>query len=58
VLIDRIWPRGVTREEAPLDERARDLVLAEILRRAQALAMTAVERLARFSPRGRRGAVI
>jgi uncharacterized protein YeaO (DUF488 family) len=28
VLIDRIWPRGVTREEAHVDEWARELALS------------------------------
>jgi uncharacterized protein YeaO (DUF488 family) len=33
VLIDRIWPRGVTREEAQLDEWARELAPSAELRR-------------------------
>jgi uncharacterized protein YeaO (DUF488 family) len=33
VLIDRIWPRGVTREEAHLDEWARELAPSAELRR-------------------------
>lgn len=33
VLIDRIWPRGVTREEAHLDEWARELAPSTVLRR-------------------------
>ncbi len=33
ILIDRIWPRGVTREEAQLDEWARDLAPSTELRR-------------------------
>jgi uncharacterized protein YeaO (DUF488 family) len=33
VLIDRIWPRGVTREEAHLDEWARELAPSSELRR-------------------------
>lgn len=39
VLIDHVWPRGVSRERAKLDEWARDeqhnnaVVLAELLRR-------------------------
>jgi uncharacterized protein YeaO (DUF488 family) len=33
VLIDRIWPRGVTREEAQLDEWARELAPSSELRR-------------------------
>jgi uncharacterized protein YeaO (DUF488 family) len=33
VLIDRIWPRGVTREEAKLDEWARELAPSSELRR-------------------------
>jgi uncharacterized protein YeaO (DUF488 family) len=33
VLIDRIWPRGVTREDARLDEWARDLAPSADLRR-------------------------
>jgi uncharacterized protein YeaO (DUF488 family) len=33
VLIDRIWPRGVTREGAHLDEWARDLAPSGELRR-------------------------
>jgi uncharacterized protein YeaO (DUF488 family) len=33
VLIDRIWPRGVTREEANLDEWARELAPSSELRR-------------------------
>jgi uncharacterized protein YeaO (DUF488 family) len=33
VLIDRIWPRGVTREEAQLDEWARELAPSTELRR-------------------------
>jgi uncharacterized protein YeaO (DUF488 family) len=33
VLIDRIWPRGVTREEAQLDEWARELAPSGELRR-------------------------
>jgi uncharacterized protein YeaO (DUF488 family) len=32
VLIDRIWPRGVTREEARLDEWARELAPSAELR--------------------------
>jgi uncharacterized protein YeaO (DUF488 family) len=33
VLIDRIWPRGITREEAHLDEWARELAPSGELRR-------------------------
>jgi uncharacterized protein YeaO (DUF488 family) len=33
VLIDRIWPRGVTREDAHLDEWARDIAPSGELRR-------------------------
>jgi uncharacterized protein YeaO (DUF488 family) len=33
VLIDRIWPRGVTREEAHLDEWARELPPSNELRK-------------------------
>jgi uncharacterized protein YeaO (DUF488 family) len=33
VLIDHIWPLGVTREQAPLDEWARDLAPSDELRR-------------------------
>jgi uncharacterized protein YeaO (DUF488 family) len=33
VLVDRIWPRGVTREEAHLDEWARELAPSTGLRR-------------------------
>ena len=33
VLVDRIWPRGVTREEARLDEWARELAPSAELRR-------------------------
>ena len=33
ILIDRIWPRGVTREEAQLTEWARDLAPSTELRR-------------------------
>jgi uncharacterized protein YeaO (DUF488 family) len=33
ILIDRIWPRGVTREEAQLDEWARELAPSTELRR-------------------------
>jgi uncharacterized protein YeaO (DUF488 family) len=33
VLIDRIWPRGVTREKAHLDEWARELAPSAELRR-------------------------
>jgi uncharacterized protein YeaO (DUF488 family) len=33
VLIDRIWPRGVTREDAHLDEWARELAPSTELRR-------------------------
>jgi uncharacterized protein YeaO (DUF488 family) len=33
ILIDRIWPRGVAREEAQLDEWARDLAPSTELRR-------------------------
>jgi uncharacterized protein YeaO (DUF488 family) len=33
VLIDRIWPRGVSREEAHLDEWARELAPSSDLRR-------------------------
>lgn len=33
VLIDRVWPRGVSREEAALDEWARDLAPSAELRR-------------------------
>jgi uncharacterized protein YeaO (DUF488 family) len=33
VLIDRIWPRGVSREQARLDEWARDLAPSDELRR-------------------------
>jgi uncharacterized protein YeaO (DUF488 family) len=33
VLIDRLWPRGVAREEARIDEWARDLAPSHELRR-------------------------
>jgi uncharacterized protein YeaO (DUF488 family) len=33
VLIDRIWPRGVTKEQARLDEWARELAPSKELRR-------------------------
>ena len=33
VLIDRLWPRGVSRERAHLDEWARDLAPSDELRR-------------------------
>jgi uncharacterized protein YeaO (DUF488 family) len=33
VLVDRIWPRGVSREEARLDEWARELAPSPELRR-------------------------
>ncbi len=33
VLIDRLWPRGVSREDARLDEWARDLAPSDELRR-------------------------
>jgi len=33
VLIDRIWPRGVSKEQAHLDERARELAPSSELRR-------------------------
>jgi uncharacterized protein YeaO (DUF488 family) len=33
VLIDRVWPRGVTQAEARLDEWARDLAVSPALRR-------------------------
>ena len=33
VLIDAVWPRGVTRERAALDEWARDLAPSDALRR-------------------------
>jgi uncharacterized protein YeaO (DUF488 family) len=33
VLIDRLWPRGVSREEARLDEWARELAPSAALRR-------------------------
>ncbi|HZS01149.1 MAG TPA: DUF488 family protein [Chloroflexota bacterium] len=33
VLIDRVWPRGITKEEARLDEWARDLAVPTDLRR-------------------------
>jgi uncharacterized protein YeaO (DUF488 family) len=33
VLIDRLWPRGVSRERAHLDEWARDLAPSDDLRR-------------------------
>ncbi|HVU77942.1 MAG TPA: DUF488 family protein [Gaiellaceae bacterium] len=33
VLIDRLWPRGVSRQEARLDEWARDLAPSDELRR-------------------------
>jgi uncharacterized protein YeaO (DUF488 family) len=33
VLIDRLWPRGVSRERAALDEWARELAPSETLRR-------------------------
>src|SRR5215212_6836233 len=33
VLIDHLWPRGVTREEARLDEWARELAPSDELRR-------------------------
>jgi uncharacterized protein YeaO (DUF488 family) len=33
VLVDRLWPRGVSRERARLDEWARDLAPSDSLRR-------------------------
>jgi uncharacterized protein YeaO (DUF488 family) len=33
VLIDRVWPRGITKAEARLDEWARDLAVSTDLRR-------------------------
>lgn len=33
ILIDRLWPRGVSRERARLDEWARDLAPSDALRR-------------------------
>lgn len=35
VLVDRLWPRGVSRKRARLDDREHDdaVVLAEVLRR-------------------------
>jgi uncharacterized protein YeaO (DUF488 family) len=33
VLIDRVWPRGVTKQEARLDEWARNLAVSTDLRR-------------------------
>jgi uncharacterized protein YeaO (DUF488 family) len=33
VLIDRLWPRGVSRDEAAIDEWARDLAPSDELRR-------------------------
>jgi uncharacterized protein YeaO (DUF488 family) len=33
VLIDRLWPRGVSKEDAKLDEWARDLAPSDELRR-------------------------
>jgi uncharacterized protein YeaO (DUF488 family) len=33
VLVDRVWPRGVTRERAALDEWARELAPSDALRR-------------------------
>jgi uncharacterized protein YeaO (DUF488 family) len=33
ILVDRIWPRGVTREQADLDEWARELAPSTELRR-------------------------
>jgi uncharacterized protein YeaO (DUF488 family) len=33
VLIDRIWPRGITKEKARLDEWARELAVSTDLRR-------------------------
>ena len=33
ILIDRIWPRGVSKEEAKLDEWARELAVSPELRR-------------------------
>ena len=33
VLIDRVWPRGVSREQARIDEWARDLAVSTDLRR-------------------------
>jgi uncharacterized protein YeaO (DUF488 family) len=33
VLVDRIWPRGVSREDAQVDEWARDLAPSDSLRR-------------------------
>jgi uncharacterized protein YeaO (DUF488 family) len=33
VLIDRLWPRGISKERAALDEWARDLAVSDELRR-------------------------
>jgi len=33
VLVDRLWPRGIRKEDAPLDEWARDLAPTAELRR-------------------------
>jgi uncharacterized protein YeaO (DUF488 family) len=33
VLVDRLWPRGVAKEEAPVDEWAKDLAPSTELRR-------------------------
>ena len=33
VLVDRLWPRGVRREEARLDEWARELAPSDLLRK-------------------------
>jgi uncharacterized protein YeaO (DUF488 family) len=33
VLVERLWPRGLTRERAPIDESARELAPSDALRR-------------------------
>ncbi len=70
VLIDRIWPRGVSKEEAQLDEWARALApsgelrrwfghepakFAEFRRRYQAELAEHEEKLGELRDRGRRG---
>ncbi len=34
VLVDRLWPRGITREKAAIDEWAKEIAPSEELRRA------------------------
>lgn len=72
VLIDRIWPRGVSKEEAQLDEWARELApsselrkwfghdpskFAEFRRRYRAELVSHEEKLRELRSRGRRGTV-